>query len=102
PPPHQCAQRGRHDEREQHGPADQALEPSDAEEQEREGHSEDGLGAKRRRREDDGILKRLEKDRAAEEPLEILETDEYPGLADAGVTQAEPDGEGERIRDEEE
>src|SRR6267378_550702 len=52
--------------------------------------------------EDDGVLQGLKEDRAAEEPPEIVEADEGACLSHARIAQAEPDGEEERIGDQEE
>ena len=52
--------------------------------------------------EDDGVLQGLKEDRASEEPPEIVEADEGACLSHARIAQAEPDGEEERIGDQEE
>src|SRR5262245_33072930 len=100
PPPNERAERGGHDERQQHGAADQPLEARDAEQQERQSHAEHGFGNQGSRGEDDAVLQRLQEDRAREQTVEVIKSDETAGTADTGVAQAKPDREHEWIADQ--
>src|SRR5205823_10125108 len=80
---------------------DDTLEPRDPEQQQGERHPEDGLGRERGRGEHHRVLQGLLEDPAREKASEVVDPDEAPGFADAGVAQAEPHGENEGIGDQE-
>ena len=101
PRPAQGRQRGRDDPGEQHGAADQALEPELLVEQQGERDSQDDLGADRGAAEDERVLERLPKRVALPEPDEVADPNEVAGSPDEGVRDREVECHEEGVGDEE-
>ncbi len=100
PPERQRRQHRRHDPRQQHDGAQQALEREMVVEQQRQPEAERELSEGRDRGIEHAVEHRAPPQGIGEQILEVLEADEDAALADGGVGEGEPDAETERVGEE--
>ena len=100
PPERQRRKHRRHDPRQQHDGAQQALEREVVVEQQRQPEAEREFSEGRDRGVEDAVEHRAPPQGIGPQILEILQPDEDAALADGGVGEGEPDAEAERIGEE--
>ena len=100
PPERQRRQHRRHDPRQQHDGAQQALEREVVVEQQRQPEAEREFSEGRDRGVEHAVEHRAPPQGIGPQILEILEADEDAAPADGGVGEGEPDAEAERIGEE--
>ena len=97
PPERQRRQHRRHDPRQQHDGAQQALEREVVVEQQRQPEAEREFSDGRDASVEDAVEHRVPPQGILEQILEILQADKDAALADRGVGEGEPNAKAERI-----
>ena len=100
PPERHRRQHGRHDPRQQHDGADQALERQVLVQQQRQPEAERELSDGGDAGVEDAVEHRVPPHRIAEQVLEVLQPDEHAAPADGRVGEGQPDAEAQRIGQE--